>query len=73
MRIQTLIVLLLCCFIGETFAADTPDSFTIYLVRHAEKQADGSRDPELTEPWCETFPEIGGLVCWQEHRKHLVQ
>ena len=49
MRIQTLIALLLCCFIGETFAAETPDSFTIYLVRHAEKQADGSRDPELTE------------------------
>jgi 2,3-bisphosphoglycerate-dependent phosphoglycerate mutase len=46
---RTLALLLVCCFIGQTFAADTPDSFTIYLVRHAEKQADGSRDPELTE------------------------
>ncbi len=49
MHIRTLIFLLLCCFTGEIFAADVPDSFTIYLVRHAEKQQDGSRDPELTE------------------------
>jgi len=28
---------------------DTNNGFTLYLVRHAEKQQDGSRDPVLTE------------------------
>lgn len=49
MRIQILIFLLVCSLTGEAFAANTNDSFTIYLVRHAEKQQDGSGDPELTE------------------------
>ena len=49
MRIQSLIFLLICCFAAEVFASDTNDSYTIYLLRHAEKVQDGSRDPELTE------------------------
>jgi phosphohistidine phosphatase SixA len=49
MRIQLLIFLLFCCFSGEAFGSDANDSYTIYLVRHAEKVQDGSRDPELTE------------------------
>ena len=48
MRIQSLIFLLICCFAAEVFASDTNDSYTIYLLRHAEKVQDGSRDPELT-------------------------
>jgi broad specificity phosphatase PhoE len=49
MRIRLLICLLTLCSIGEAFASGTDGSFTIYLVRHAEKIQDGSRDPELTE------------------------
>ena len=48
MRIQLLIFLLFCCFSEEAFTSDANDSYTIYLLRHAEKVQDGSRDPELT-------------------------
>ena len=49
MRIRILLFLLACCFIGNATATDKNSSYTLYLVRHAEKQADGSRDPALTE------------------------
>ncbi len=44
---KLLFFILACCLATPVFAAD--DVFTLYLVRHAEKQADGSRDPDLTE------------------------
>jgi phosphohistidine phosphatase SixA len=37
------------CLIGISFAAEETGGYTLYLVRHAEKQLDGSRDPVLTE------------------------
>ena len=49
MRIQILLCLLVCSL---TACATTPgpdNAYTLYLVRHAEKQSDGSRDPLLTE------------------------
>lgn len=46
MILRILIVLLVCCCIDESSAAD---SYTLYLVRHAEKEPDGSRDPVLTD------------------------
>ena len=49
MRLRILIFLLACCFIGNATATDKNSSYTLYLIRHAEKQADGSRDPALTE------------------------
>jgi broad specificity phosphatase PhoE len=49
MRLRILLFLLTCCFIGNTFATDKNNTYTLYLIRHAEKQADGSRDPALTE------------------------
>jgi len=49
MRVWILLLLLACCFAGSATATDNDNSFTLYLVRHAEKQSDGSRDPELTE------------------------
>ncbi len=49
MRLRILIFLLTCCFIGNTFATDKNNTYTLYLIRHAEKQAGGSRDPALTE------------------------
>ena len=49
MRLRILIFLLACCFIGNASASDKNSGYTLYLVRHAEKQSDGSRDPALTE------------------------
>lgn len=44
-RIPSLLLLLLLCFSSAKFAfADS----TYYLVRHAEKQKDGTQDPALT-------------------------
>lgn len=41
-----LAILALCCICAATASSDV-DSFKLYLLRHAEKQLDGSRDPEL--------------------------
>jgi len=49
MRLRILIFLLACSFIGNASASDKDSGYTLYLVRHAEKQSDGSRDPALTE------------------------
>jgi phosphohistidine phosphatase SixA len=49
MRLRILLILLTCCFIGNATATDKNSSYTLYLIRHAEKQADGSQDPALTE------------------------
>jgi broad specificity phosphatase PhoE len=49
MRIRLLLILLGFCFISNAAANDKYDSYTLYLIRHAEKQQNGSRDPVLTE------------------------
>lgn len=49
MRLRVLLLLFACCLAGNLFAHDDDNAFTLYLVRHAEKLADGSRDPELTQ------------------------
>lgn len=49
MRIRIALILLACCFISNTHASDTSAGYTVYLVRHAEKQADAGRDPGLTD------------------------
>ncbi|GMR15341.1 MAG: hypothetical protein BMS9Abin30_0967 [Gammaproteobacteria bacterium] len=36
-------------FSANAATVDTNNRFTLYLVRHAEKQLDGSHDPVLTE------------------------
>ncbi len=46
MRKRILLFLLAWFFTGNVTATD---SYELYLVRHAEKQPDGSHDPELTE------------------------
>jgi len=48
-RSRVLLFLLICCLAACTTAPAPKDNYELYLVRHAEKQADGSRDPELTE------------------------
>jgi 2,3-bisphosphoglycerate-dependent phosphoglycerate mutase len=49
LRSRILLILLIACLTACTTAPASKDNYTLYLVRHAEKQADGSRDPELTE------------------------
>jgi phosphohistidine phosphatase SixA len=47
-RFRTLVFLLVCCFTNNTIATDSDNAFTLYLVRHAEKQSEGGGDPGLT-------------------------
>lgn len=49
MRNQVTLLLVIFCLSGCALTAESHDSFTIYLVRHAEKQSDGTRDPALTK------------------------
>ena len=48
MRIRLFLLVITTCFICNAVAADKDHPFTLFLVRHAEKQVDGSRDPALT-------------------------
>ena len=49
MRFQILSLLLLALLNACTSTVESDNSYTLYLVRHAEKESDGSRDPALTE------------------------
>jgi len=48
MRVRVLIILLLAVVIGSACKPQPDDNYTLYLVRHAEKQADKGEDPGLT-------------------------
>lgn len=48
MRTGALILLLSCFIVGCATAEKKEQAFQLYLVRHAEKQADAGRDPHLT-------------------------
>ena len=48
MRIRFLFLFLLCCSFANAGASQQDNNYTLYLVRHAEKQADGSHDPALS-------------------------
>jgi len=49
MTCRLLVVVLACCVFAGTPAYGKDNSHTLYLIRHAEKQADGSRDPMLSK------------------------
>ena len=49
MRVRVLLILLLTVGIGCACTAQRGDKFTLYLVRHAEKQAVEGKDPGLTD------------------------
>jgi len=48
MRYRLLLLFLASCLIGCTSVTEKNDAFELYLVRHAEKELDAGRDPELT-------------------------
>lgn len=48
MRVRILLLLVLTACAGSTSVNSPDDSYTLYLVRHAEKQIDGGNDPLLT-------------------------
>jgi len=48
MRVRLLLILLLTVALGCSCATRVDDSFTLYLVRHAEKQTVEDKDPGLT-------------------------
>ncbi len=49
MRILVLFILLLAVVIGSACTAQPDGNYTLYLVRHAEKQAAKGKDPGLTD------------------------
>jgi len=49
MHRRSLCLLLLVCMLGHADAGGTGEVYTLYLVRHAEKQVDGGDDPGLTD------------------------
>ena len=49
MPFRLLILLLICSTIGHAVAGEKDSSYTLYLVRHAEKVSDDSGDPVLTQ------------------------
>lgn len=62
MRLSILFVFFCCCFTGSQVVAGDDNTFTLYLVRHAEKQADGSRDPALTEAGQHRAQQLAGWL-----------
>ena len=49
MQLRLLLLLLLGCCVGHINTSKAGDSYEIYLVRHAEKQTVGGKDPGLTD------------------------
>ena len=49
MQVRVLLILLLSMGIGSACTAQHGNNFTLYLVRHAEKQAIEDNDPGLTD------------------------
>jgi 2,3-bisphosphoglycerate-dependent phosphoglycerate mutase len=62
MPLRALLILLICCVTCNPVAAGNDGVFTLYFVRHAEKQADGSRDPALTEAGQHRAQQLAGWL-----------
>jgi phosphohistidine phosphatase SixA len=66
--IRILLSILAFYCITATAADNGGESFNLYLVRHAEKQADGSRDPALTAAGIKRSEQLAG---WLEDKEIL--
>ncbi len=71
MRALLLTLLFAGYFSGNAVAGDATKPYTLYLVRHAEKQPDGSTDPDLTmvgknraEQLADSFEDKGLKDIW---------
>jgi phosphohistidine phosphatase SixA len=60
LAVQILLVILTFCWIAAANADNDSDRFNLYLIRHAEKQTDGSRDPALTEAGKQRSEQLAG-------------
>ena len=49
MRNRILLCIFVGCFIGQAAATDSNKTYTLYLVRHAEKQLNSGDDPDLNK------------------------
>ncbi len=49
MKALLLALIIACCISANAVANDNTSRYKLYLIRHAEKQLDGSKDPVLTE------------------------
>jgi broad specificity phosphatase PhoE len=49
MRNRILLCIFVGCFIGQAAATDSNKTYTLYLVRHAEKQIISDSDPDLNK------------------------
>jgi len=62
MRLRFLPILFACCLAGNAVATDNDSAFTLYLVRHAEKQKNGTRDPQLTKAGTFRAEQLAGWL-----------
>lgn len=60
MQSRILLFLLICCLTACTTAPVSQENYNLYLVRHAEKQTDDGRDPELTEAGMHRAENLAG-------------
>ena len=59
---RNILLMALACYLASTVSLAGDDAFTLYLVRHAEKQADGSNDPALTPAGQQRAQHLAGWL-----------
>ena len=62
MRTGALILLISCFMLGCAAGGAKSQGFQLYLVRHAEKQADAGRDPHLTTSGHQRARKLAGWL-----------
>ena len=62
MTFRLLVILLLFSLLSCKTNIQSEDSYTMYLVRHAEKVADKSRDPILTHEGIERADRLAQIM-----------